>query len=72
MSEPKYYKPFITMFYEQIALQESISSLAHIQIILGKITDEPEVTQAVQKIKEATAKLVEVEKGVSDYMEERR
>lgn len=41
-------------------------------MMLGKITDEPEITQGLVKIKEATAKLVEVEKGVSDYMEERR
>ncbi len=60
------------MTYKLHSLQEAISGLAHIQMMLGKITDEPEITQGLVKIKEATAKLVEVEKGVSDYMEERR
>lgn len=60
------------MNYKLLSIQQAISELAHIQIMLGKINDEPEVTQALVKIKEAIAKLVEVEKGVSDYMEERR
>ena len=55
-----------------MSLQQAITELSSIEIMLSKITDEPEVTNALVKIKEATAKLVEVEKGVSDHMEERR
>ena len=58
--------------YKLMSLTQAISELGAIQLMLGKITDEPEVTNAVKLIKEATDKLVEVEKGVSDYMEERR
>lgn len=60
------------MIYKQLALKQAISELGSIQFILGKINDEPEVTQASEKIKEATAKLVELEKGISDHLEEHR
>ena len=58
--------------YKLMSLQQAITELSSIEIMLSKITDEPEVTNAVKLIKEATDKLVEVEKGVSDHMEERR
>jgi len=60
------------MIYKQLALSNAIADLGSLQLILGKITDEPEITNAVKLIQEATAKLIEVEKGVSDYLEERR
>ena len=60
------------MIYKQLAIKQAISELGSVQFLLGKINDEPEVTVALEKIKEATAKLVEVEKGVSDHLEEHR
>lgn len=53
-------------------MKQAISELGSVQFLLGKITDEPEVTAALEKVREATAKLVEVEKGVSDHLEEHR
>lgn len=60
------------MIYKQLALKQAISELGSVQFLLGKITDEPEVMAALEKVKEATAKLVEVEAGISDYLEEHR
>lgn len=60
------------MIYKQLSLKQAISELGSVQFLLGKINDEPEVTAALEKIKEATAKLIEMEKGISDHLEEHR
>ena len=58
--------------YKPLALSQAIEELSTMQFMLGRITDEPEVTNALKLIKEAQEKLIEVEKVVSDYLEERR
>jgi len=60
------------MIYKQLALKQAISELGSVQFLLGKINDEPEVALILEKVKEATAKLIEVEAGISDHLEEHR
>lgn len=62
----------MSTLYKQLALKQAIGDLAQVQYILAKITDEPEITAASEKIKEAIAKLAEAEKDVSDHLEEHR